>query len=208
LLKQLNDRGTDVDRELFGEKKKEKPGEGGAGEGSGELQERLRRELGAASVKENDNPALDIARQMLDVQRRFADSDAGEKTQDEQKRIIADLDKLIEQAKKSCSGSCSSSNPKPCSSRTPSNSASNKPGQKPGNKPSNKPAQQSTQRPPDKKTVKPDPAEMRNAIKDLWGELPPNVREQMMQNPSEQFVPQYESMIEDYYRRLSEEKNK
>jgi hypothetical protein len=46
---------------------------------------------------------------------------------------------------------------------------------------------------------------MKNLIKDLWGELPPNVREQMMQNPTEQFVPQYESMIEEYYRRLSEE---
>ena len=190
-----------MDRELFGEKKKDKPAEDGAGQGGDALQEQLRRELGAAAEKESDNPVLDIARRMLDVQSRIADTDAGEKVQNEQKKIIADLDKLIEQAKKSCKCSGSCSNPKQSSSRTPSSSAK-KPGQKPGNKPSDKPAQQSSQRPPDKKTVKPDPAEMRNLIKDLWGELPPNVREQMLQNPTEQFVPQYESMIEEYYRRL------
>ncbi len=207
LLKQLNEKSTDdVDRELFGEKKKDKKTENGTGQGGDGLQEQLRRELGAATEKEEDNPVLGIARRMLDVQSRIAGADAGENVQDEQKKIIADLDKLIEQAKKSCNCSGSCSNPKQGSSRTPSSSAAKKPGSKPGNKPSDKPARQSSQRPPDKKAVKPDPAEMRNLIKDLWGELPPNVREQMMQNPTEQFVPQYESMIEEYYRRLSEEK--
>ena len=206
LLKQLNDRSTDdVDRELFGEKKKDKPAENGAGQGGDNLQQQLRRELGAAAVKEDDNPVLDIARRMIDVQSRIADADGGEKVQNEQKKILADLDKLIEQAKKSCKCSGSCSNPKQGSCRSPSSGAK-KPGQKPGNKPSEKPARESSQRPPDKKTVKPDPAEMRNLIKDLWGELPQNIREQMMQNPSEQFVPEYESMIEDYYRRLAEEK--
>jgi hypothetical protein len=206
LLKQLNEKSTDdVDRELFGDKKKDKKADAGAGQGGDELQRQLQRELGAAADKEDDNPVLGIARRMIDVQTRIADSDAGEKVQDEQKKIVADLDKLIEQAKKSCKCSGSCSKPGQCSSRTPSSGAK-KPGSKPGNKPSTKPAQQSSQRPPDKKTVKPDPAEMRNLIKDLWGELPPNVREQMMQNPSEQFVPQYETMIEEYYRRLSEEK--
>jgi hypothetical protein len=205
LLKQLNERSTDdLDRELFGEKKKTQPADR-AGQGGDRLPEQLRRELGAAAVMECDNPLLDIARRMLDVQSRIAGADGGEQVQGEQKKIIADLDKLIEEAKKSCNGSGSCANPKQSSSRTPS-SAAKKPGSKPGNKPSNKPAQQSSQRPPDKKAAKPDPAEMRNLIKDLWGELPPGVREQMMQNPTEQFVPQYESMIEEYYRRLAEGK--
>jgi hypothetical protein len=206
-LKQSNEKSTDgVDRELFGEKKKAPPAADGAGQGGDALQEQLRRELGAAGVKEDDNPVLDIARRMLDVQARIADADAGENVQNEQQKILADLDKLIEQAKKSCKCSGSCSNPKQSSSRTPASSAAKKPGSKPGNKPSEKPARESSQRPPDKKTAKPDPAEMRNLIKDLWGELPQNVREQMLQNPAEQFVPQYESMIEEYYRRLAEDK--
>jgi hypothetical protein len=206
LLKQLNEKSTDdVDRQLFGDKNKEKKDDAGAGQGDEKLQEQLRRELGAAAEKEDDNPVLGIARRMMDVQTRIADADGGEKVQDEQKRIVADLDKLIEQAKKSC-GKCSGSCSKPgqASSRS-SNPSAKKSGSKPGTKPSTKPAQQSSQRPAEKKTVKPDPEEMKNLIKDLWGELPPNVREQMMQNPTEQFVPQYESMIEEYYRRLSEE---
>jgi hypothetical protein len=205
LLKQLNEKSTDVDRELFGDKKQDQKPADGAGQGGGDLQERLRRELGTAAEKEDDNPVLGIARRMLGVQSRIAEADAGEQVQSDQKKILADLDKLIEQAKKSCNCSGSCSNPQQSSSRTPA-SAAKKPGQKPGNKPSEKPAKESSQRPPDKKTVKPDPAEMRNLIKDLWGELPPNIREQMMQNPTEQFVPQYETMIEEYYRRLAEEK--
>ncbi|MCC6126168.1 MAG: hypothetical protein IT426_14495 [Pirellulales bacterium] len=207
LLKQLNEKSTDdVDRELFGDKTKDRKADDGAGQGGEKLQEQLRRELGAAAAKEEDHPVLDIARRMMDVQSRIADADGGENVQNEHKKILDELDKLIEQAKKSCKGSGSCSNPGQSSSRTPGNPGAKKSGSKPGNKPGNKPAQQSSRRPPDMRTVKPDPAEMRNLIKDLWGELPPNVREQMLQNPTEQFVPQYESMIEEYFRKLAEGK--
>ena len=40
----------------------------------------------------------------------------------------------------------------------------------------------------------------------LWGELPPHVREQMLQSPVEDFPPKYELMIEEYFRRLAEER--
>ena len=43
-------------------------------------------------------------------------------------------------------------------------------------------------------------------MKDSWGHLPPRVREQMLQNTPEQFLPQYELMIEKYYQRLAEER--
>jgi hypothetical protein len=43
-------------------------------------------------------------------------------------------------------------------------------------------------------------------MKQLWGELPEHAREQMLQLPDEEFPPKYESLIEDYFRRLSEEK--
>ena len=45
---------------------------------------------------------------------------------------------------------------------------------------------------------------MRGMMKRLWGELPERQREQMMQMPLEEFLPEYELMIEDYFRRLSE----
>jgi hypothetical protein len=42
-------------------------------------------------------------------------------------------------------------------------------------------------------------------LKDFWGHLPPHAREQMLQSHSDEFLPQYELEIEQYYKRLSEE---
>ena len=42
-------------------------------------------------------------------------------------------------------------------------------------------------------------------VKDLWGQLPPHAREQLLQSSSDEFLPQYELEIEKYYRRLAEE---
>jgi hypothetical protein len=42
----------------------------------------------------------------------------------------------------------------------------------------------------------------------FWGELPERDRQRMLQIPVEEFPPKYESMIEDYYRQLSNEKIK
>jgi len=46
---------------------------------------------------------------------------------------------------------------------------------------------------------------VKSLLKDSWGHLPAHAREQMLQNSPEQFLPQYELMIERYYRRLAEE---
>lgn len=52
---------------------------------------------------------------------------------------------------------------------------------------------------------RPDPKAMQGLMKDTWGHLPARAREQMLQNPPERFLPQYELMIERYYKRLAEQ---
>ena len=47
---------------------------------------------------------------------------------------------------------------------------------------------------------------MRAVIKRLWGELPERDRGKMLLSPGEEFPPKYELLIEEYFRRLSEEK--
>jgi hypothetical protein len=47
--------------------------------------------------------------------------------------------------------------------------------------------------------------ERKELLEGLWGELPPREREQMLQMPVEDFLPKYELLIQDYFRRLSEE---
>ena len=39
----------------------------------------------------------------------------------------------------------------------------------------------------------------------MWGHLPDKLRDEMQASLSEQFLPQYERLIEAYYQRLAEE---
>jgi hypothetical protein len=41
-----------------------------------------------------------------------------------------------------------------------------------------------------------------------WGKLPPKVREKMIERPAEQFLPKYQAMLEEYYKRLATAKEK
>ena len=76
-----------------------------------------------------------------------------------------------------------------------------------GSKPRKGPAATSNQRPQaNGRTREVDMDQMRAVIKKLWGELPQHQREQMLQLPIEEFLPKYQLMIEEYFRRLAEEK--
>jgi hypothetical protein len=204
LLKNLKTQSkSDIEREAFGAGEKEKKDnlQNRAGQGGADLNEQLQRELGAAAEKEDDNPLLNIARNMFQVRQRMTQSDAGPATLNLQKQIVADLDLLIEQARKSagqCSSSSSNSQQPPASPPKTGASVSQKPG--------NKPATSSSPRPPDNQRHKPDMEEMHSMMNNLWGELPAHVREQMLQSPVEEFIPKYEQLIEDYFRDLSGEK--
>jgi hypothetical protein len=205
LLKNLKTQSkTDIEREVSGPDVKKDKFQTGAGQGGPDLNQRLQQELGAAAEKENDNPLLNIAKSMFQVRQRMAQSDAGPATLNQQKQIVADLDLLIDQAKKSGQCSSSSSNPQQ-SPQNPSGSRP-KPGAKAALKSGNKPAAASSSRSPDGQPHKPDMEEMRSIINNLWGELPPRVREQMLQTPVEDFIPKYQDLIEDYFRDLSNEK--
>ncbi len=172
--------------------------------------QQLKRELAAAAEKESDNPMLQLGREMSEAKRRIAKANGGAGTQQLQRQIIDDLDRLIDQArKKSCqckSGSCQSqqnSQKKP-SSQPP------KPSSKPGTNPNAKPAAPGSPRPPGNTASKKSAAaaEARDAMQRLWYLLPQHARERMLQSPGEEFAPKYEVQIEEYFRRLSEDKRK
>jgi hypothetical protein len=206
LLKNLKDQSKkDIEREVYGPGEKNGNLQTRAGQGGADLNERLQRELGAAAEKENDDPLLSIAQTMLQVRQRMAKSDAGPATLNLQKQIVADLDLLINQAKKSA-GQCSSSSSNPRQSAQNPTGSHPKPGTKAGQKPGNKPAAAGSPRSPDGQSHKPDMEEMRAMMNNLWGELPSHVREQMLQTPVEEFIPKYQDLIEDYFRDLSNEK--
>ena len=160
---------------------------------------------------QQDNPLIDLARQMRSVEHRIAKADSGKATQDGQKRIMDQLDTMIEQVRKSC---CGGGKPgqKQCQGGTGERkkvAPSKKPrqGKKPGK--GSSPGESTT----GAKVEQPGPAgsrtdmeQMQTLMKRLWGELPQRDREQMLQYPVEQFLPEYEQMIEEYYKHLSREK--
>lgn len=169
-------------------------------------EQQWKRELGAAAEKESDNPMDEIARRMRENQQRLARHDSGAGTQQLERQIVDDLDRLIESA-----GKQSAVQSRPGTSKSQANSREptdpSKKGSPGGNKPGGKSAAANTPRPSGENAVgKPNAAETRAAIQQLWGTLPKRERERMMQSAVEEFTPKYELMIEDYFRRLSEEK--
>jgi hypothetical protein len=42
--------------------------------------------------------------------------------------------------------------------------------------------------------------------REIWGQLPPQLREQLRNTVPERFLPGYEALIESYYRRLAEQR--
>jgi len=192
----------EFDRELFGP---EDPQREPADPPDATLRERMQRELGSAAEAEDGNPLLSVARRMRDAEDQIGRNNTGADTQTLQKQIVSDLDRLIEQARKRCK-QCKPGNCKPGAQSVASRSSPKSPGQpKPGTG-SDTPAATSNAEPGQATPQRPDMAEMQDVMKRLWGELPQRDREQMLQSPPEEFLPKYELMIEQYFRRLTEGK--
>ena len=192
----------DYDRQLLGDPIKPQDNSGV----DANLQKRLQKELGAAAEKEANpkDPLLEIAKEMREVPPRLDRGDSGETTQHLQRQIVADLAKLIEQAKQS--GQSGSSNSK---GRMPTSTGQAKPGQDTGQPSGNssKPAAQS-----DPKNRKPDGGGTATLKGRAWtldsfeAALQAHDRGQMNELPGEYFLPDYKLEIQDYFRRLSEDR--
>jgi hypothetical protein len=120
-----------------------------------------------------------------------------------QTKVITQLDELIAQLSKQCNcqgGQCD----KPSSADKP---GPPKPGSKMAKSAGKAPARDSSDR-LGRTSAKPvDKAELNDTLKHLWGHLPERERQQMLQSFSDEFLPKYQQEIEQYYRRLSEEKD-
>lgn len=193
----------EFDRELFDRDKSQDQATDRSAS-NGDSLRRLQRELGAAAVAEEDNPLLEIAREMREVEARIGRQDAGPVTQSLQAQIVVDLETLIEQAGKRCRQSQMGGKPSPQQGSRQKVSQPNlkSPG---GTKPSDRPVATSTQRRGGSAPARrPDMQQMQALMKRLWGQLPRRDRERAVQSPPEEFLPKYELLIEAYFRRLAE----
>lgn len=162
----------------------------------------LEQELSQAAVDEAKNPLLGIARSMRLVEGLIEENESGEKTQTIQAEIIADIDTLLKRAKKKCQ-SCASQC-KSAAQRKPSQQP--KPSKPKEGKPNAKRTTTSNVKPGKAEGEMPDMAEMMAVIKQVWGELPEKERQQMLQTSVEEFLPKYADKIEQYFKRLAEDR--
>lgn len=147
----------------------------------------------AASVVEADNPLAKIAELMRAVEGRIAQRDTSAETQELQKQIVGDLAALLEQAKKQ--------------------GEQKKPGQGSGagedqagagGNPTAGPPRDSTDRIERGDAEMAETADVKDVLRRMWGHLPDKVRDQMQSSLSEEFLPKYQRLIEEYYKRLAE----
>jgi hypothetical protein len=144
-----------------------------------------------------ENPLIRIGQKMRSTQERIAGKDTSAETQTAQKEILADLAKLIEQTKKQCN--CNG-NGKQGSGKSSTQAGAGTGDVRPG------PAREATDRVGKSEREATETADVKDVLRRIWGHLPEKVREQMQAQLSEQFLPKYEKLIEEYYKRLAEER--
>lgn len=152
-----------------------------------------------------ENELTRIGRQMQLVKERIVQQEVSGKTQALQEQIVADLDALIkqlQQRKKQQQGS-SSQQPQPKNQKVKQPDQPDT-GQE---KPSDQPARDSQERLGSQEAKVADMERVRAMIKQVWGHLPERARQEMNSATVEEFLPKYEQLIEDYFRRLAEEES-
>lgn len=146
----------------------------------------------APTAPDSQNPLVQIAEQMRSIQQRIARRDTSAETQERQTAIVKSLQSLLDQANSKIGDK-------------QSGGGSAQPGIGTGEAIAG-PPRDSTNR---IERGSPEPAETAD-VKDLlrrtWGHLPPKIRDAMQTSISEKFLPKYERLIEEYYKRLAEER--
>ncbi len=122
---------------------------------------------------------------------------------DPQKQAVSQLDEMIAALSKQCQGGNCKPGDKPPSPSQRSQPKPGKSGSKPGQ--GQAPARDSNDQLNGGRAQPTDKADLDELVKNLWGHLPERSREQMLQSFSDEFLPEYQFEIEQYYKRLAEE---
>jgi hypothetical protein len=178
-------------------------------------EQKLQRE--AAAGVDRLQRAIDA---MRGAQRRISDADTSAKTQALQQAAVQDLQQLLarlQRQQRSGQGRrqrSSESEPtggqqKPPDDQADPENAGSKPERQPQSKPQG--AQRNDDKAPDSeerrdqaRQAAAEQARRLEMIKDVWGHLPPHLREAMQNSFSEKYLPKYEELVKKYYESLAE----
>lgn len=181
-----------------GEKKQQK--DAGLQGKDKELDERLEEFTGRKKKRKGEDdqegggPLGQIVKEMRDVEQRLGKPDTGGDTQAKQKQIVKQLDTIIEQMRRSSS-----------SSEMMAMRKMMKQGQKPGDQPGQEPGATAGGA-PRTSPVKPSTPKTLPGGKEIWGHLPPELRQEMENVFKEGALPTKEDLIRRYYLSISKQK--
>ena len=151
-------------------------------------------------------PLKAISDEMQRAGKLIASQNLSGKTRQAQQAILTDLDKLIVKLDKQCQ-KCSGKSGGKNSKDQKSQSSTPKPG---AGKPAAGQGMQS-QPAPSKISqggggeAKPGDPVQGDSVKQLWGQLPEHLRQQLLQSSTDEFLPKYRQELEAYFRRLAEQ---
>lgn len=190
-----------------------------------ELIKSLGGDKGTADAKGDD--ALDRAiRGMRDAGRRIEEEELDGETHDIQEKVVAELDELIRQLKRRPPPS-QQNKPQNEDQQDQQNQKQNKKQQQPQNSAQQKQksqqkqggskqqqskgeqskeekSQESSDKLRNEKTKTAEEQRREKLDRDVWGHLPPSLREKLLNVSSEKFLPKYEEMVRSYYEALAE----
>ena len=134
------------------------------------------------------DPLLPIELQMRQLHRRLVDGDTGRETQLLQVRLVEQLEGLLESARARQQ------------ERTGLQSSNVGTGSTVAGTGASGTGEETTA---ESQVLEPPPEHLSPAIQRIWGSLPPAVRSELRGARIERFLPKYESMLEQFYRRLA-----
>lgn len=152
-------------------------------------------------------PLERISNRMHEAHRLIAAQTTSGETKQVQEAIVADLDDLIEQLSQQCKN-CSGGQSQPGQQKQKTAQSTPKPGEgkKPGAASRAQGAAQQSQAPSEGgKAANPAELSDEEIVKQLWGQLPQHMRQQLLQSSADEFLPKYREELEEYFRKLSEE---
>ena len=183
--------------------------------GNDELDRQLQEELGGDPLpaKKLMSPLQDVADAMVRVQDRLSRRKLTAETRQMQQGIVSSFDKLIAQLQKQQQKPPGGGGQQQQQQRKKQQQQGTKarqpkpiPGKgKPGGKPSPNPAEAPSQRGNVEEATS-DAASRDRMMDEAWGHLPASARQQLQSARPEKFLPRYERLIEDYFKRLSDER--
>jgi hypothetical protein len=144
-----------------------------------------------------------IAQRMRQVQELLSRAQTGEPTQQMQQQIVEDLRRLLQQQAAQQPAQAAAAQPSAGQPMEPSDAAAASDGQ--GDGPSRSDPSDSSQRVEQSDSERVDMAAVADIMQRLWGHLPQRWRAPLLQRGDVRFLPQYELLIEEYFKMLAEQ---